>query len=306
MKTKSLPLTRFPNARKRYWHPKDYTHWASQHHVAAYLHKNYELGLHGHRFIEVNLVAKGQGWHSFDGTVFKVRQGDIFVIPVGMQHGYVPRTRLDIYHLLLHPQFMENYGARMRAIKGFIPFFTCEPFFRKKPGERNHLYLKGIEFIHLRDLMSTLVRENDLPTAPLDISTEGLSLYLIQVLCRYYSRQYGLSDERRGAYRNKSLDAVYGFIHENYSRKLTLNEIAQAGCFQPNYLCRLFQRSMDMSPLEYVSFYRTLRAERLILETDKRIKQIAALTGFYDAAHLNKVFKRFKGYTPSELRFTSK
>jgi len=293
----SLPL-----AGKSYWRPGDYSYWNGKQHVGAYLQKNYQLDMHSHGFIEANIIAKGHGWHYFDNRIFKTGPGDVYVIPVGVAHGYFSRDCLDIYHLLLHPRFMEDYGVKVRSLKGFIPFFTDESIFDAGLTPRHFLRTTGNEYRLLKKVMDILVYENYLPGAPADAGIQGLALYVIQLLCRYYCRQNDIYDKKGTPTPSRSLETVFRYIYKNYSGKISLKDLARAGSFQLNYLCRLFQQQSGMSPLDFVNHFRLLQAERLLLETDKRIKQIALLTGFYDAAHLSKTFMRLRGYPPSQLR----
>lgn len=293
------PPSKPPPASKPCWGPEDLADWSGRQHVAAYLHRNYELGMHGHGFIEINLVVKGRGWHYFGSRAVEAVPGDLFIIPLGMRHGYLPVERLDIFHLLLHPRFIEEHGARMRALEGFVPLFTEEPLQGEDSGARHHLRLSGMELREMAGLFKRIVSEKHLSKAPADIGVQALSLYFIQLACRLGRAG---SAGKKSALRLQPLKPIMDFIQEHYADKVDLEALARAGGFQANYLCRLFRRHYGLSPLEYLNRFRVLMAERLILETDKRMKQIARMTGFYDAAHMNRAFMRLRGHAPGSLR----
>jgi AraC family transcriptional regulator, L-rhamnose operon transcriptional activator RhaR len=292
------PPLKLPPASKQFWGTGELSDWSGRQHIAAYLHRNYELGLHSHGFIEVNIVARGRGWHYLGDHVLKTVPNDVFVIPVGMRHGYFSRESLDIFHLLLHPRFMEEYGVKLRSLGGFRSFFTDEPRAGGEDRARHHLRTAPAEFKAVTDTMKRIIGEKRRPSVASDIGVQALSLYLIQLLCRYYRTRHRIGTEKA----SQSLETVFQFIGRNYSRKLDLKTLAGSANCQRNYLCRLFKRHCGMSPLDYVNNVRLTQAERLILETDKRMKQIAQSTGFYDAAHMNKTFMRFRGHAPGQLR----
>ncbi len=302
MKSKPPDLSRLPHTNTPYWAPDDYTRWVGRQYIGAFLYKMHELGMHSHGFIEIVLIAKGHGWHYFGDNVLEVGAGDVFIIPIGMRHGYLSRKGLDTYQLLLHPKFLADYGGKLNSLKGYPSLFTSEPLPDAVNKPHHHMTITGSEFKTLLKTMKELVYESYLPTASSDIGVHGLALYVIQLLCRHYCLNYNILDRKGVVTRSSSLQAVFKFINQNYSKRIDLKILAQAGNCQHNYLCRLFKQYCGMSPLEYLMCFRLNQAERLILETDKRIKQIAQLTGFYDAAHLNKTFMRFRGYVPGLLR----
>lgn len=70
----------------------------------------------------------------------------------------------------------------------------------------------------------------------------------------------------------------------------------------PAYFSASFKRAAGLGPHEYVSRYRLERARDLLVASDIPLREIARRTGFYDAAHLIRVFRRFQGTSPGRYR----
>ena len=65
---------------------------------------------------------------------------------------------------------------------------------------------------------------------------------------------------------------------------------------------RKFQDNLGKSPAVILTEIRLEEAKRLLVETDATITQIAVRTGFFDASHLNKAFKKHFASSASHYR----
>lgn len=92
------------------------------------------------------------------------------------------------------------------------------------------------------------------------------------------------------------------YIWENYSRKLSLEEIARAAGLSPPYFCSIFKAEMGENLSAFINRLRIERAEIMLTETVKPIKEIAVLCGFEDQGWFSKKFKSFTGMSPGSFR----
>ena len=69
---------------------------------------------------------------------------------------------------------------------------------------------------------------------------------------------------------------------------------------------KLFNKVLKMPPMQYVVNYRISRAKSLLENTDMTITEIAHRTGFYDSAHLNKMFLSLEKLCPTDYRNNSR
>jgi AraC-like DNA-binding protein len=85
------------------------------------------------------------------------------------------------------------------------------------------------------------------------------------------------------------------------STHLTLEALAsRLGC-APTYLCRVFSEHTGVGPHTYQLQQRVLEARRLI-EDGRSVAKAAALTGFGDASHLRRHFRRRFAAAPSRYQ----
>jgi YesN/AraC family two-component response regulator len=95
---------------------------------------------------------------------------------------------------------------------------------------------------------------------------------------------------------------VKEFIHENYAKKLTLEEIADHAYFSPSYLSKIFKEITGITIMDYVTQVRLREAKKLLRDTRMSLNKIANSVGYYDASYLSNVFKKEMGITPGQYR----
>lgn len=91
-------------------------------------------------------------------------------------------------------------------------------------------------------------------------------------------------------------------IADCYSQPLTVREIASRVNLSTSQLTRRFQQTYQMSPLQYLQRRRLHEASRLLVHSELSIGEIAGRTGFYDQAHLNRLFGKWFAMTPRRFR----
>ena len=95
------------------------------------------------------------------------------------------------------------------------------------------------------------------------------------------------------------------YIEINYSKEdLTLNEVSSALNINPNYLSRLFTKTLKIPFSVYLTLIRLQEASKLIKNTDMYFKNIAASVGYSDSLYFSRIFKKYMGLTPKEYKIS--
>jgi len=98
------------------------------------------------------------------------------------------------------------------------------------------------------------------------------------------------------------LKRVIDYIDANLADKITLASLARAAGLSRMHFAAQFRAAMGVPPHEFVLRRRIECAQRLLLETDSTLVDIALSVGFQTQAHFTTVFKRFVGDTPHHWR----
>lgn len=96
------------------------------------------------------------------------------------------------------------------------------------------------------------------------------------------------------------------FIKSNYSKKLTLDQVAKEVYLSASHLSKIFKRVTGTTVIEYVNQIRLKEAKQLLRNTDMPLNKIAEDVGYYDASYFSKVFKKKVGITPGQYRVNTR
>jgi two-component system response regulator YesN len=78
--------------------------------------------------------------------------------------------------------------------------------------------------------------------------------------------------------------------------------VAQRNHVSPNYLSYLFKKKTGFNLWEYVIKLRMEESRRLLTTTDLRRYEISEQVGYESPEHFSKIFKKYFGMSPSELK----
>ena len=104
---------------------------------------------------------------------------------------------------------------------------------------------------------------------------------------------------------SERLEPVISYIKENYAYEITLGELAAILPMSEGQFSRVFKQTMKLSPIQYLMRYRILQSCKLLQDTEKKIGEIANLSGFNNISYFNRVFLNTIGCTPAVIKFNS-
>ena len=112
---------------------------------------------------------------------------------------------------------------------------------------------------------------------------------------------------RRGARRIDPTDSLrmkqmMNYIHEHYSEKIYIDEIASAAGISSRECARCFKRQIGQPPMDYLNQYRVRMAADLLRSTAKAISLIGEECGFASDSYFGKTFRQYMSCTPREYR----
>jgi AraC-like DNA-binding protein len=99
-----------------------------------------------------------------------------------------------------------------------------------------------------------------------------------------------------------ALRKAEGFIRENYTRKLSLEEIAGVSGLSAPYFSTIFREEMGENLSAYLNRLRVEKAAGLLTESKFTLNEIAEACGFEDQSWFSKIFKNYMGVSPGRYR----
>lgn len=101
----------------------------------------------------------------------------------------------------------------------------------------------------------------------------------------------------------EAVEQTRAFLASNWSRSLSLMDIAERIGFSPYHLCRVFRSGTGRSLHEYLTQLRLRGALDAIADQPAgALTQVASACGFANHSHLTRAFRAAFGLTPSSAR----
>src|ERR1700685_1037021 len=95
---------------------------------------------------------------------------------------------------------------------------------------------------------------------------------------------------------------IQAYIALNLHTKIRVLDLARVVRFAPHRFDRVFKKTFKCSPHQYVIRKRIAHAQRLLLESDDKLSEIATACGFRSQSHLSNLFRRMLGQSPGKWR----
>lgn len=102
--------------------------------------------------------------------------------------------------------------------------------------------------------------------------------------------------------KNKVIDEVLLYIHSNFSKEITVSDLADQNYMNSSNFSRLFKNSVGISIIDYLRKIRINKAKDLLDSSYKSISEIALEVGYKSENLFYKDFKRIENITPSKYR----
>ncbi|MEO3945954.1 AraC family transcriptional regulator [Gorillibacterium sp. CAU 1737] len=147
------------------------------------------------------------------------------------------------------------------------------------------------------------MREADAPGPSRELKMSAAFFHLMAVLLE---EACGQTADPKPANRRTSYAArAREYVEVNYSREVTVEELAADLGLTRKYLSRLFKEEMGLSPQQYLLSFRLTKASRLLEETSLSIKEVSYSVGYKDPLLFSRMFKQHFGSSPRLYREAS-
>ena len=103
-------------------------------------------------------------------------------------------------------------------------------------------------------------------------------------------------------YLYKQIVETKRLIDTSYADKITVDSIAERGCFSKFHFIRLFKKTYKMTPWQYLICTRLNNAKALLVKSDESVTSICQQVGFESISSFCILFKKSTGETPIEYR----
>lgn len=230
-----------------------------------------------HDNVEIQLCTSGSGFVLLDGKKININVGDVVVANSNTFHYTGTDDTITYDCMIIDTEFCKQAGIDVSKILFKEHFYDNE--IREIFGEIKVIKQNG----------------DHLSSAKLRM----LTLKLLVALCEKHTVSFNVVENKKSTH--KTIKDTIIYIHKNYNRKLSLDEIAKSVYANKFTLTRAFKEMTGQTIFEYINIFRCRQAHQLI-NSGFSVSESAILCGFSNMSFFTKTFKRYIGYLPSECQ----
>lgn len=253
---------------------------------------NYTAPSHWHDDIELIAILDGEMDYNVNGEITTLRKDEGIFINAGQMHfGFsLSKSECDFICILLHPMLLCAVPAFEQDFvlpvirNNDVPFIFLDPNIHWQKAVLEQIYY--------------MEQSKDQKAAPLKVQSSLSAIW--SLLYENIPPENHIVNTRTNdltATRN-----MVGFIQKNYTRKISLKEIALSGAVGQSKCCKLFAKYFSQTPNTYLNQYRLNKSLEHLRNSDMSITEIALSVGFGGASYYTEIFRKCFGKSPTEYR----
>lgn len=269
--------------------------------IKAHVSRIHEQPVHTHNDdLEIFVVLKGTVRAVVGYSNLLLKEGEVMIFNDREMHGvYETEGENLILTVHINIKYFKKYNEA-----AYGSFFLMAA-----------TYLNGLRYdkpvAELRDRLFDIAKAQMMQTSS-DERLETLGKELLNQLLAdfqyfYYSSSSGRHFFNRYEGKNNQAQAarmrmLMYYLWENYNQKITLQEYADETHINMYYLSHIIKESTGLNFQDLLNYTRVEESEILLLETDKKISEIAFECGFSATRYYVKHFEKWFQTSPEEYR----
>jgi len=132
------------------------------------------------------------------------------------------------------------------------------------------------------------------------------TLFSLDDLQEYYTRIFAnisemLKEESVYAI-DDTVEKMKLYVQRNYKNNLTVEFLSCLFFMNQNYCSHIFRAQTGEKFVDYVNKIRIQKSKELLLDSEKKMYQIAKAAGYENVKYFFRVFKKYEGITPNQYR----
>ncbi len=235
---------------------------------------------HLHILAELIIANEGSFWATVDGSKVLVSEGmGILVFPYQI-HAYEPCDSKRATIILIHPDRNQTLSACLNQYLPENPLI---------PTEIVDEDVKG-----LCRLLEKHFSDDRYPYTQSVLESIGEVIFLLVM------RRLKLTENKNTNY--DTLKKILIWCSAHFDEPISEDMVGAQLYLSRSRISHLFSAQLGMSFRDYVNGLRVQTALELLVKTSKTVSEIALECGFGSFCSFNRVFKQFRGMTPTEYR----
>lgn len=233
---------------------------------------------------ELLFVIEGCGSITINEKSYQIKKGVLFYISPDVLHSIEIDAQEPIWFYSVHFSYAHaSFSESKWAIKDGTEMLPLQ--FAQELRD----------FYQIESVFKKLVESWNAKQPGYEFTTKTLLQQLLIAILQ------NLRKQNQNYSTSLKVEKIIEYMHQNIQNKLTLTELSKVTNLSPTYLSRSFKETTGYSVIEFFNKIKIDKAKELIIEGDKKIKEVAQTVGFTDEFYFSRVFKKIEGICPTEF-----
>ena len=243
-------------------------------------------------------VLKGTCHLTLENRSFDMHIGEICAIAPRVIRGHKIDKDSIVISIMIHKEiFKKSFAELLKADAPLTAFFRQTLFHSSK----EYLFFMLPPTLEIRQIIGQLFQEFvHYDTYSDYISTHCLNILFAKII-RNTTITYNYYNNRHTYPSSISVPYILKYMEEHFLN-LTLEDLASHLNYDRSYLSKLIHKYTGKTYTEIITGYRHEKALYYLDYSNKKINEIAELTGYNSTDHFTRSFKKTVGCSPREYR----
>ena len=252
------------------------TNSLSDYNYNAWYYDNCEWYYHFHTNYELLYVEKGMVEVQINEKNFEVTEGKYLMVLPNQFHSYRTPESSKVWVGVFSSDYVRDFHKTIAGKTVHNPIFECE--------EGVGSYLKNY-----------LIKK--------EVPERYILKSCLYAVCNEFLKNAHLEDSGTDG---NAVSEILKYLSENFSKDITMKELAKELGYEYHYFSRIFHKNFDMNFRQLVNIFKMSSAIEALMTGSKSITEIAVDTGFASIRNFNRVFLKHTGCTPLTYRNKAK
>lgn len=248
---------------------------------------------HRHNYYTVIWPVNATGSHLIDFKEYRIENNAIFFVSPQQIHQVITGPSPIGHVILFTPEFLNKNSIKEDFISNLKLF--------KKADETPPLPVSAEKACRLSLFVNEIAQAYN-SDSPMKLEVIGSYLKLFLIECNNLCTLPENYNTQRAEVEKSLVKSFKDLLEKRFKDLHQVKDYANLLNISPNYLNEVIKTSINVSAKELIQERIILEAKRILLFSNKSLKETGFDLGFEDPSHFSKFFKGYAGVSAQEFR----
>ena len=248
---------------------------------------------HFHDVYEIYYLYEGERYYFIENTTYQINRGSLVLIKPYAIHCCFTSANYGFSRCLIH--FTEDYLSTLLELTANTSLKDCFQ------NDIHVIKLTHLEQQFVENLLNFTVDDFASKNTDSDSFFKASLIQLLLLANRSNNKVKEVKDDYFNA-THKTITDITAYMNDNFSDSITLASVAQRFYISTSHLVHIFKKYTGFTFIEYLNNVRIKEAQKLLVQSDMSIADIAETVGYKSNTHFTRTFKSITDISPISYR----